>query len=398
MTATQNRSTARGVRVCYVSGTWQLIALCASLREHLARTPHFHHLDTVVVAAGTGTSAALRQKLEDVVTLLAVGDRFDWIDDLMAGLGGVDDREFEARIRTTRERIGTRDVVEVWVSYPWAGPDRFLLECYPGAHVVLYEEGILTYARPWSDAYSRRGSPRETVKYLYRRTAGDSRARVRAFNSEARLLGRRKRAPAASYLLLGHRLGVPSAHRRFAHIVPPRTLREVLETIPVDSVPRAATTYPRALLLGANLSAWQVIPFDDELGLYVSAVSRLANAGYEVWWKDHPRAPQPFLGPLQERLPDIPVSPLEVEHTLPLEVALLKDPVDLLVGGVTAGLFYAPLVNPSQMRAATFAEAMRPLLKWPWLDVADLIQAHVPSLDMVLTEAAPESILRKATT
>jgi hypothetical protein len=397
MTATQNRSTARGVRVCYLSGTWQMITLCASLREHFARTPHSHHLDTVLVLAGTGTSAALRQKLEDVVTLLGVGDRSVWIDDLMAGLGGVGDREFEARIRMTRERIGARDVAEVWVSYPWAGPDRFLLECYPGAQVVLYEDGVLTYARPWSGEYSR-VSPRETVKYLYRKTAGDSRARVRAFNSESRLLGRRRRTPVASYLLLGHRLGVPSAHRRFAHIVPPRTLREVLEAIPVDSVPRAATTHPRALLLGANLSAWQVIPFEDELGLYVSAVSRLANAGYDVWWKDHPRVPHPFLGALQKRLPDIPISPLELDHALPLEVALLKDPVDLLVGGVTAGLFYAPLITPSQMRAATFAEVMRPLLKWPWLDVADLIQAHVPSLDMVLAEAASESVRPKATT
>jgi hypothetical protein len=398
MSAPEKRSTGRSVRVCYVSGTWQLIALCASLREHRERTPRSDHLDTVVVFAGTGAFAALRQTLEDLVPLLAVGDRFVWIDDLMTGLGGVDDREFEARIRITRERIGAGDVAEVWVAYPWAGPDRFLLECYAGAHVILYEDGVFTYTRPWSDAYSRRGSPRETLKFFCRKAAGDSTARVRAFNSGCRLLGDRKRAPSASYLLLGHKLGVPSAHRRIAHIVPSRTLREVLETIPVDSVPRAATAHPRALLLGANLSAWKVIPFEEELALYVSVVSRLANAGYEVWWKDHPRVSQPFHGALQERLPGIPVSRLEVDHTLPLEVVLLKDPFDLLVAGVTAGLFYASLLAPSQMRTATFAEVMRPLLKWPWLDVADLIQAHVPSLDIVLTEAASRSVLRKATT
>jgi hypothetical protein len=373
-----------GARVCYASGTWQLITLCAALRAHHARFPELAGLETVVVFSGTGTVPALRRTLEQLGGLYQECHRFVWIDDLLSDLDRFDDREFEAAMRGVRDRIGVDSPAEVWVCYPWIGPDRFLLECYPAARVVLFEDGVLTYTRPWSGAYRLRSTTRETVRFVARRLSGDPRAKVRAFRSEARLFGTRRPALVASYLLLGDTLGIPAPHRRIGYVVDPAVLRSVLESIPVDRSTPDRGDGPRALVLGANFSAWNLIRTADELSLYAGIVRQVADAGYDVWWKDHPRVPVPFHPALQEALPDVTVHRLDVDPTLPLEAALLRDPVDLIVAGLSAGLFYTPMIMGPEVRAATFVQAFRPLLQWPWLDVADLIDAHVPTLDQVL--------------
>lgn len=387
-------ATGSPARVCYASGTWQLITLCAALRAHHLRFPDAAATETVVVFSGTGTIPALRETLERLAGLYDELDRFVWIDDLLAGLRRFDDAQFDATIGAVRERIGVSSAAEVWVNYPWFGPDRFLLESYPDARVILFEDGVLTYTRPWADAYRLRSGSRETVRYLARRIVGDPRARVKAFHSETRLFGRRRRAPDASYLLLGDALGVPRVHRAIAHVVDPAVLRGVLESIPVDRAMPDPGDRPRALILGANFSAWDVIPYEAELALYADIVTRVANGGYEVWWKDHPRILEPFHPALQDLLPDVTIHRLQVDSTLPLEAALLEDPVDLIVAGLSSGLFYTPLITTSEVRTATFVEAARPLLKWPWLDVADLIQANVPTLDSVLASTASGDLRR----
>jgi hypothetical protein len=383
-----NSATGSPVRICYASGTWQLIALCAAIRAHHLRFPDAAATETVVVFSGTGTSPALRETLERLAGLYNELHRFVWIDDLLAELHRFDDVELDAAIGAVRERIGVGSAADVWVNYPWSGPDRFLLEAYPDARVILFEDGVLTYTRPWADAHRLRSTTRETLRYVARRVVRDPYARVKAFHSETRLFGRRRRALHASYLLLGDLLGVPRVHRTIAHVIEPAILRGVLESVPVDRAMPDRGDRPRALILGANFSAWNVIPLADELAMYADIVTRVADGGYEVWWKDHPRILEPFHPALQDLLPDVTIHRLQVDSTLPLEAVLLNDPVDLIVAGLSSGLFYTPLITTSKVRTATFVEAARPLLKWPWLDVADLIQAHVPTLDSVLANTS----------
>jgi hypothetical protein len=379
------------IRVCYASGSWQLTTLCASLRAHHARVPGAAGVRTRLVFSGTGNSPAQRQTLETLASLFGLDEHIVWIDELLAGLADIDDAEFTARIRQVRERVGGGRAAEVWIAYPWTGPDRFLLECFPDARVVLFEDGLFTYTRPWADQHSLRARTTETLRYLARRAVADPRALVRAFYSETRLLGRPRRTLDASYLLLGDKLGIPAPHRAVAHVVDPAILRSVIESIPMPRALPDRSDRPRALVLGANFSAWKLIPHDDELRLYTDVVRRLADAGYEVWWKDHPRVIEPFHSALQQQNPGIEVRLFQPDHTLPIEVALLKDPVDLIVAGLSAGLFYTPLITDTRVRVATFAEVARPFLQWPWLDMADLIQSNVPTLDAVLAVAPGEN-------
>jgi hypothetical protein len=388
-----NPATGSRARICYASGTWQLITLCAALRAHHMRFPEAAAMETVVVFSGTGTVPAMRETLERLTGLYDEFHRFVWIDDLLTGLRRLDDKQLEATITTARKRIGVGSAAEVWVNHRWFGADRFLLESYPNARVILFEDGVLTYTRPWADAYRLRSSSRETLRDLTRRATRDPRARVKAFHTETRLFGRKRRALDASYLLLGDILGVPRGQRAIAHVIDPAILREVLEAIPVARTMPDRDGRPRALVLGANFSVWNDIPFESELALYADIVTRVASGGYEVWWKDHPRLVEPYHPTLQSLLPDVTIHPLQMDWTLPLETALLRDPVDLIVAGLSTGLFYTPLITTSEVRTATFVEAVRPLLKWPWLDVADLIQAHVPTLDSLLAGTASSNPL-----
>jgi hypothetical protein len=77
-------------------------------------------------------------------------------------------------------------------------------------------------------------------------------------------------------------------------------------------------------------------------------------------------------------------SPPESDRTLPLEAVPRYDPVDLIVGSLSSSLLYGPLICGDGMRAATFAGTVRPLLVWPWTDVANVIEAAVPSVDELL--------------
>jgi hypothetical protein len=69
---------------------------------------------------------------------------------------------------------------------------------------------------------------------------------------------------------------------------------------------------------------------------------------------------------------------------LPLEAVLRYDPVDLIVGSLSSSLLCGPLIWADGTRAATFADAVRPLLVWPCTDVAHVTEAAVPSLDEIL--------------
>jgi|GEM_PF-4996826 len=375
------------VRICYVSGSWQMIAMYASLLAHQQRAGVADDMETIVAFASTGDSPHPRHRMEQFAALFGLDGRMVWIRDLTHDLSDLDDSGFLRRQQQLRERIGQKNVVELWLAYPWVGADRFLLGCYPDAEAVLFEDGLFTYSRPWADTYARCERLRATVRYWKARIMQNPRARVGAFHSEVRLLGTPRRSPVASYLFLADVLGIPEAHREVARIVEPSLIREVIRKIPAEALLPRAQGQPRALVLGANFSAWNVIPYEDELAVYLDVVRRLNDAGYEVWWKDHPRLDEPFYPALVHRLGGVELHALQIDHTLPLEVTLQNESVDLLVGGLTAGLFLWPLISEREVKVATYLESFRPFLKWPWIRVGELVEDKVPSLEQVLVGA-----------
>jgi hypothetical protein len=337
----------------------------------------------------------MRSTVESLAGALIETDGTTWIDDLAAGLDSADDRELDSKISSVRARFG-REPTELWLSNPFTGPDRLLLESFPNSRVILYEDGLLTYARPWSDKVAPRHRAFAMCRWLADRIRGDASADARAFRAEVRPLGWRTRRTHAAYLNLADQLGVPRELARVARRVDPAILRDVLRQVPVHPIARSKIARnnhgrPRALLIGGNFSTWELIPRDCELELYTVKAAKLDAAGYDVWWKDHPRVAGPFLPEIRDALPGIPIRRYDADHTLPLEVVLQYDPVDLLVGGLSSSLLIGPMIGGRSIRAATFANEVGPLLGWPWQRVADLIQSAVPTVECVLSAHAPAS-------
>jgi len=375
-------------RICYTSGGWQLISLAAALRAHRRAEPDADRYETVVAAAGPGLTPAMRVTVETLTGALIESDGTTWIDDLAAGLASADDRQLGATIASIRARF-CDEPVELWLSNPFSGPDRLLLESFPNARVILYEDGLLTYARPWSDTVAPVHRARATLRWIADLIRGDRSANARAFRTEVRPLGWRTRRTHAAYLTLADHLGVPRDFAGIARRVETEILRGVLRDVPAEPIDRSTHGELRALLIGGNFSTWNLMPRESERELYTRIAAHLDSAGYAVWWKDHPRVAGPFLPEIRQALPNTRIHAFESDHTLPLEVVLQYDPVDLLVGGLSSSLLFGPMIGAPSIRAATFANEVRPLLPWPWARVGELIESAVPTVEDVLRGAAP---------
>jgi hypothetical protein len=373
-------------RVCFAAASWQLVTLCASIRAHQAAEPGSPPVRTTLVLGGNRISEAMRATLRDLAVRFPVFDRVCWIDGLVEDLAELDDVAFAERFARFREATGVESADEVWLTHPFTSPDRVLLEAYPAARVILFEDGLLTYARPWTETGSVRARLRETVRAAVRWLRRDPRAQVKTFHTELRLLGRPVRRPHATYLILGNHIRVPDVYRDSLRLVRPELLRGVVDELRTGPGESPRTDRPRALVVGSSFSYWKAMTREEELALYVGVVARVAAAGYHVSWKDHPRVLAPFLPELRRLLPEVEILPFSDDHTLPLEVVLLEEPVDLVVAAMSSSLIYVPLLFGERIRVATFAEAVRPLVHWTRLRMADLILSVVPRLDVALRD------------
>jgi hypothetical protein len=380
-------STTAAVRVCVCRGTWQLLTLSASLREH--ERVGGPRLRTTLALSGERLSQAMRRRLDDFAARLGLED-VRWIDDVVAEATRLSDRDFARRLALLRRRLGAGAPDEVWIANPRSPLDRVVLEAFPRSRLVLYEDGLGTYAAPWADAAPLALRLRITARTLLAGTGRAPGRRARLLQRGVRPLGRRARQPDAVYLHLAHVLGVPPLHRASARVVEPAVLRAVLERVAYrpEEAPNARPGGPAprgtALVLGSSYSFWGAMSRAEELELYAGVVSRVAAAGYDVLWKEHPRTLAPFLPELRRAAPEANLRAFGEDPAVPLELYLLRRTVDLLVAGTSSSLLYVPLLLGDRTRVATFAPWLAGLVGGPRRDIVRLVEATVPPLDAVL--------------
>jgi hypothetical protein len=385
MTVGGTHETPARERICVALGVWQIITLAASLATHDARVPARRALRTTLVLTATNLSGGLRSRMDAVGRELACFDRVVWGDDLMPEREGSTDEDF-ARLRgAVRERLGVSRAAELWLANPADWQERFVHDCYADAPLVVYEDGLHTYSSPWSEDAPLPRRTKATLRNLLHRLRGDRDARVEVHHQRVRLLWEPVRRPHAAYLILSGVLGVPEPFRAVARQVPAAELRKVIDRIGIDAQPGdPESAGPRALVLGSTYSFWQAMSREEEVELYAGIVRRLHRAGYRVCWKEHPRTVEPFLPELLERVPEAGLTPYLSDSTIPLELVLRQNPVELVVAGTSTGLLYAPLLYGSRVRVASFADAVRPLVFGPRLRSIELVGRAVPGLEEVL--------------
>jgi hypothetical protein len=375
-------------RICACHGPWQAIVLSAALETRRAEGGDSPPR-TVLALSGERLSAPIRRAMEACVALLRGFDDVVWIDDLAAGVTGLGDHEFQGRLAELRERLGVGEAAEVWTGNPRTPADRVLFDVYPDAPIVVFEDGLGTYAAPWSEEASAAGRALETAKALTKALVrpGVS-VRGAAFAKGVRLVGQRPRRPEAAYLVLAEWLGVPAPYGGAARVVGRDTLATAVERVRAGR-PRPAIDgpKPRALVLGGSYSFWSAMSRDDEATLHAAAIERLGVAGYEVWWKEHPRTLEPLLPELRRRLAGAALHAFDAPSALPLEVQLDEDAFDLVVSATSTSLLYLPLLFGDRVRVATVADTVGPHLGGVRHRIAELVLGVVPRLDAVLASA-----------
>ena len=358
------------VRVGFALGSWQVVALAAGLAEADARAPagrvcedHLVLYETVAVSGAL--SAAMHEVGVAVRPWRSIVDAFALLASVRRKIG---QREFDALRSRLRAHLGLDRIDELWLCWLTRAPEKLVLEAYPEARVHLFEDGLYSYLpqRPTPSA------PGPLTRWL------DARRPVRRFRRHKSWLDPRHAARLdAAWMLLGDQWPAPAVFAGVPwHTVGADTLRAVLAAC--RSVPSVAgfaldvTPRPGVLVLGQTLSRWQAMTRAEELAVYAGAIAIAVERGYDVWWKEHPRAQEPFFAELAASAPPGRLRELALPFALPVELVAGGMGLAGCVAGISTAIFYLPRLYG--IPCFTFADALAPLLKERWALQNELVR------------------------
>jgi hypothetical protein len=198
-------------------------------------------------------------------------------------------------------RYGEPD--QIWFCMPHNVEEQTLMAMFPRAELHLFEDGLGTYFDLYSVPRLFR-HPKRMVRYC-------SWAAMRNVQSLRRLPGLASARYPIRSLTRAHFFLLP-------HVDIPTHLRSVpYSVVQTESMREAVTSFRiglnldvgagmdagarRILLMGQYLCGSQADLWEPECRLYEDVVRQYDALGYEVWWKEHPRAKQPF-GPRLQSL------------------------------------------------------------------------------------------------
>ncbi len=393
------------LRLSLALGSWQAVAWGAALSaaddaltaDAPADAPDDMPDDVLLLYETGPVSLALARAMRDVAAAVrpagAVGEAYDLLGDVPRRIGQA---ELDRRVAGLRARVAAlagwgddaaaaaraADAVgEVWLCRITRLNERLVLRAFPRARVQLYEDGVLSYLAtregraPVADD---RGVVAALRGPLERRWPA---LRLRRFRhgldpqDAARLAG--------FWSILGGGFALPPALAGVPrHDVPVATLRAAVAACADRPAMRAFTPAPRerpaVLVLGQALSRFHALPRAVEARVYADAVAQVLDRGYDVWWKEHPRAGQPFLDDVARGHAAGRVLPLELPFALPVELVAGRLHLAACVGGMTTALFYLPLLEG--IAAHTFAPQLANALTGDWALQNAFIQQRVAPL------------------
>jgi hypothetical protein len=249
------------------------------------------------------------------------------------------------------------NITELWLPGFWPHTPRVAAEAWKNASIYLYEEGLSTYNTFTVASYPKYLTRhiKQLVKTIVRGKEGLSRS-LRAMLSA---VDRRNviwtgpvrehvKRTRESYIMLDGFVPLSSSFPDSIKVLPVdrdilcHVLDSHVENVGIPDIPERKGK-PKVLFLGQNLSRHAALDSDEELDIFRSAVQSILDAGYEVIWKDHPRAVPPLFDRIKQIAPDNIFTLPEMQHC-PVEAILPKLGVSFCVGVWSTTLFYAKAI------------------------------------------------------
>ena len=148
------------------------------------------------------------------------------------------------------------------------------------------------------------------------------------------------------------------------------------------------TARPAFLVLGQTLSRWNMLTRAEERAVYAGAIATAIGRGYDVWWKEHPRAIEPFFAELAAGAPPGRLRELALPFALPVELVADRMGLAGCAAGISTAIFYLPRLYG--VAAFTFADALAPYLGERWAQQNELVRrSAAPLCALALASLAP---------
>lgn len=388
------------VRVGFALGSWQVVALAAGLAEADARAaPGRVCEDHLVLYETVAVSAALKAAMHEVGAAVrpwrSIVDAFDLLASVQRRIG---QRQLDGLIERVRSHIGLARIDELWLCWLTRPPEKLVAEAWLEARIHFFEDGLFSYL-------PQRPTPIEPppaslpwpARWLARLRDGlDARRPVRRFRRYRSWLDPRHAARIdAAWMLLAD-LWPPPAELAAVpwQTVAPERLRATLANCrslsSVAGFDVAPTQRPAFLVLGQTLSRWGVLTRAEELAIYAGAIATAVERGYDVWWKEHPRAQQPFFADLAAAAPPGRLRELALPFALPVELVAERMQLAGCAAGISTAIFYLPRLYG--IAAFTFADALAPHMRDRWALQNELVRRSAAALSALpLASTSPPS-------
>ena len=387
------------VRVGFALGSWQVVALAAGLAEADARAApgracEDHLVLYETVAVSDALKAAMREVGAAVRPWRSIVDAFDLLASVRRRIG---QRELEALIGRLRRHLGLARIDELWLCWLTRPPEKLVAEAWPEARIHFFEDGLFSYLpqRPTPVEPPPASLPWPSRWLARLRDGFDARRPVRRFRRYRSWLDPRHAGRVdAAWMLLAD-LWPPPAELAAVpwHTVAPERLRATLAACcnlaDVAGFHPEPLQRPAFLVLGQTLSRWGVLTRAEELAVYAGAIATAIERGYDVWWKEHPRAQESFFADLAAAAPLGRLRELALPFALPVELVAERLQLAGCTAGVSTAIFYLPRLYG--IAAFTFADALAPFMKDRWALQNELVRRSATALSELPFAATPPS-------
>ncbi len=243
-------------------------------------------------------------------------------------------------------RLGKKKFNQVYVCKLNVRTEKVILESYPSAKVVLYEDGLHSYV-PYP-VYKR--SFVQDIKDLFK-LSWVAKLFPRRFPidflNNGRIYTRQTSRLQRTYLSLCKEISVPD-YMKTSEIkeIQSSSLTFVLKRISSSIFDHLDDTFltseiPTILVLGQCFSLWNVMSWEEELEVYCEIFKKLGNCNSRIIWKEHPRMKQPFFETITSRFKNLDIRLFPFHYSWPVEIFFERMNIIGCISLTSTTLFYS---------------------------------------------------------
>lgn len=336
-------------RIVLATGPWQTIMAASAIRQAtsvLKQTPKDY-----LVLSGYQLSDETKQTMMSIAPLVWNWEAIIWAEDVLhLDFPSFNKENFPNYLQAFKQRVPLDKVNEIWGCKLQDLAEKIMLEAYPSAKVIIYEDGLHSYVdyEDW-DLFDRKLlSNYSEFKYKLKQRVKE---RLGYFDCINKYCICRKHIERISqvYLALTNTLPVPNYLKKRGNVkqIEQNFVLETLSAIATKSeaVKQAISQQNtqdknKVLVLGQCFSLWGLFSWEEELNIYSEIISLLLEYNFIPIWKEHPRMTQPFYRELTSQHSSLKTLELNLHYSYPIE--LFVKPLNLMgcVSLTSTSLFY----------------------------------------------------------